>query len=184
MDNNSDSRYFAWLMLRPLDDLPRKWQFWIVILSLLLMGYLSLIYDYVKLALEHFGFLGTLPFWFVGNFLVYGFLNLVRNGRDCKIPLLRACCLGVDITVLLGFLFGRMHLHGYLLIAVLMGMSLGPVACILVDLLDERLQSLPKSANLPSMDCFLMATLNRKVVFCSFLLIICVSIMNGIWHRL
>ena len=147
----------------------------IMFVATVLCIYLWFIYDYVYYCLIRFGFLGTLPFWFIGFLFTYSIFNLASSNNLGKSVMVRSACFGIDMTVLSGYILGHMTFRGWLMLAVGIGLISGFIINILFDCLIIRKDN--KSNN------FEVSTINRKVMIYSFLFLVCMSIINGIYPR-
>lgn len=158
-----------------LKDKPLKEHIAIMFVATVLCIYLWFIYDYVYYCLIRFGFLGTLPFWFIGFLFTYSIFNLASSNNLGKSVMVRSACFGIDMTVLSGYILGHMTFRGWLMLAVGIGLISGFIINILFDCLIIRKDN--KSNN------FEVSTINRKVMIYSFLFLVCMSIINGIYPR-
>lgn len=158
-----------------LKDKPLKENIAIMFVATVLCIYLWFIYDYVYYCLIRFGFLGTLPFWFIGFLFTYSIFNLASSNNLGKSVMVRSACFGIDMTVLSGYILGHMTFRGWLMLAVGIGLISGFIINILFDCLIIRKDN--KSNN------FEVSTINRKVMIYSFLFLVCMSIINGIYPR-
>ena len=160
-----------------IEEKPLKEQYAIFFVATVLCIYLWFIYDYVYYCLIRFGFLGTLPFWFIGFLFTYSIFNLASSNNLGKSFMVRSACFGIDMTVLSGYILGHMTFGGWLMLAVGIGLISGLIFNILFDCLVIR------KDNQSNKDSFMFATVNRKVIIYSFLFLVCMSIINGIFPR-
>ena len=180
MNDEYESQARAEAMFNAVMRNRTPWEVFIIIIStVVLMLFLEWSYDYINYALTKLGFFATLPFWFVSYTMEYWLLQFLGNFQFTKSNIFCASWLGVDMMVLTGYAMGKMTIGGYLMLAFAIGFLTGPILAILVEHKDETRKRNTKNSNKPSMDCFLTATLNRKMATYSFLFLVCMSILNG-----
>lgn len=167
-------RAFAELRRKPLKE-----QIVIMFVTTVLCFYLWFIYDYVYYCLNKFGFFGTLPFWFIGYLFTYYIFDLASSNNVGNYFVFRSACLGIDMAVLSGYMFGHMTFKGWLMLAVGIGLILGLIVSMLIECVVDK----NKKDSKTSTDSILLATINRKVMVYSLIFLVCMSIINSIYPR-